>query len=353
MIDFRQAWKTVPRLLIDGFLLSLGIVIYYAGLFRLIIRLNRRSPKVLMYHACDPIENDFIRGLSINTPPDRLAAHLGYLLSHYRAVSLDELLKAVPAEPTVAITFDDGFRSVHDNAWPLLVERGVPATCYLTTRVIGNESLIWLNELNWFLHRHPQLARSVITARLGLRSTCTAALICRTIIDRYDSRLIDGLLYELREKAGVDANALARTSQLFLDWEQVAKMSRAGMQFGNHTCSHPNLANLERDSCREEIEGAQRALAHLPGAPVTLAYPFGGRSEETRQVALELGAISMLEVEGVNSPLDPTRIGRIKLSSETVPLLFARMEILEPVKSLLKRMLRRHRHGRPGLRQVV
>ena len=49
---------------------------------------------------------------------------------------------------------------------------------------------------------------------------------------------------------------------------------------------------------------------------VSLAYPFGSRSEETRQIALELGTQSMLEVEGVNSPLDPTRIGRIKLSSD-------------------------------------
>jgi hypothetical protein len=48
----------------------------------------------------------------------------------------------------------------------------------------------------------------------------------------------------------------------------------------------------------------------------------------------------MLDVEGVNSPVDRTRIGRIKLSDDSVPVLFARMEILEPVKTLLKRMLR-------------
>ena len=58
-------------------------------------------------------------------------------------------------------------------------------------------------------------------------------------------------------------------------------------------------AQLERDSCREEIAGAQQAIAHLPGAALSLAYPFGSRSQETRQVALELGALSMLEVEGV------------------------------------------------------
>ena len=327
-------------MIIDSLLLSIGIAIYYAGLDRWIIHLNRRSPKILMYHACEPTESEFIRGLSINTTPVRLAGHLGYLSSRYCVVSLSDLVGLFPREPAVAITFDDGFRSVHDNAWPLLRERGIPATCYLTTSVIGNDVLIWLNELNWFLHRHPKLAYSSISLRLGLRSTSSPAVIHRTIIERYDPRMIEDLLCDMRAKAGVDGITLARTSRLFLDWEQVAAMSSAGIRFGNHTCSHPNLANIERDSCREEIAGAQRALAHLSGATVSLAYPFGSRSEETRQIALELGTKSMLEVEGVNSPLDPTRLGRIKLSNDRVPVLFARMEVMEPVKARLKRMLR-------------
>ena len=78
-------------------------------------------------------------------------------------------------------------------------------------------------------------------------------------------------------------------------------------------------------------------------AGLTLAYPFGDRSEETRQIALELGTESMLEVEGVNYPFDPTRVGRIKLCSDSVPVLFARMEIMEPAKAMLKRALGRLR----------
>ena len=114
--------------MIDGLLLSLGIVIFYAGLDRLIIHLNRRSPKVLMYHACDRIENEFIRGLSINTPPDRLAAHLDYLLSRYRVVfpgrtSEDDPHRANSSE----VTFDDGFRSVpRQRMAPSSYERQVP-----------------------------------------------------------------------------------------------------------------------------------------------------------------------------------------------------------------------------------
>jgi peptidoglycan/xylan/chitin deacetylase (PgdA/CDA1 family) len=326
--------------MIDTLLLSIGIVIYYAGLDRLIIHLNRRSPKVLMYHACERNESEFIRGLSINTTPHRLDAHLRYLSRRYRVVSLADLLASVPEVPTVAITFDDGFRSVHENAWPLLRGRGFPATCYLTTNVINNDTLLWLNELNWFLHRHPQLAVESTSARLGLSRNCSLATIRRAVIERFDSRMIEDLLIDLRSRAGVDGRELARTTRLFLEWDQVAAMSKAGIQFGNHTCSHPNLAKLKRDDCLNEIATAQRALAHLSGVQASLAYPFGSHSGETRQIALELGIYSMLDVEGVNSPLDRTRIGRINLSDDSVPALFARVEILEPVKALLKKMLR-------------
>ena len=96
MIELSHACLMLIRSFIDSLLLSIGIVLYYSGLDRLIIRLNRRSPKVLMYHACEHSENDFIRGLSINTTPQQLAAHLGYLFSRYRVVSLADLLESIP-----------------------------------------------------------------------------------------------------------------------------------------------------------------------------------------------------------------------------------------------------------------
>jgi len=294
-----------------------------------------------MYHACDLAENEFIRGLSINTTPGQFAAHLDYLTHHYRVVRLAELVGTSPTEPMAVITFDDGFRSVYENAWPRLRERKLSAICYLVTGVIGNNALIWVNELNWFLHSHPRVARPIISQSLGLDPACPGPVICRFLVDKYDPTKIQALLGDLRAKVGVDGPVLARTSRLHLEWDQIAEMSAAGMSFGNHTCSHPPLAQLEREACREEIRGAALALAQLPGATDSLAYPFGSRTEDTRRVALELGIRSILEVEGVNSPLDPTRIGRIKVGSDSVAVLFARMEIVEPVKSRLKRWLRR------------
>jgi peptidoglycan/xylan/chitin deacetylase (PgdA/CDA1 family) len=326
--------------LFDSLLTWLGLLVYGLGLGRLLIRAHRASPKVLMYHAVDEVEDDFIRGLSINTTPRQFAYHLDFLSSHYRIVGLDQLLEGRTSGPTVAITFDDGFRSVYENAWPLLRSRRAMATCYLTTDVIGNDRLIWLNELDWFLRRHESIARPMVAEWLGLPRTSSIERLLPSLVVGYGRPGIDDLLGRLRAAAGVDPARLARESHVHLDWDQVAEMSAAGVAFGNHTGSHPPLGNLSPESCREEIERAAGRLAHLPGAATTLAYPFGSRSELTREVALSMGMKSLLEVEGVNAPLDPTRIGRIKVGSFSVPVLFARMEVLEPIKAWLKRILR-------------
>ena len=296
-----------------------------------------------MYHACDQNENEFIRDLSINTTPAELEAHLDYLSRHYKIVELAELLETKPTQPTAAITFDDGFRSVHDNAWRLLKRKQVSARCYLTTEVIGNGKLIWLNELNWFIHTQPQVAREVISAWLSRPLDCAPARICGLVMARYDPESVADLLERLRARTGAGGSALARECRLFLDWDQVARMSKEGIKFGNHTHSHPVLAKLDPEACREEIDRARQALAHLEGAGNSLAYPFGSRSDLTRRIAIEMGVETLLEVDGVNSPLDPERIGRIKVGSDSVATLFAKMEVVEPVKSLLKRALHRLR----------
>src|SRR5262249_49969149 len=150
---------------------AFGLFAYGIGLAGPLIRAGRKSPRVLMYHAIDEEENDFTHGLVINTTPAQFAEHLAFLLRHYRIVSLDDVLDGKTSEPTVAITFDDGFRSVHEHAWPLLRSHRATATCYLTTDVIDNDSIIWLNELNWFLRRHETIARPMVAEWLGLPRT--------------------------------------------------------------------------------------------------------------------------------------------------------------------------------------
>jgi peptidoglycan/xylan/chitin deacetylase (PgdA/CDA1 family) len=66
-------------------------------------------------------------------------------LGHHDVVSLDAALDRLDRSDrthSVVVTFDDGFRDVYENAWPLLRERQVPFTIYLASAYMG-EAMVW------------------------------------------------------------------------------------------------------------------------------------------------------------------------------------------------------------------
>ena len=327
---------------LEGLLRWGGMLLYWMHLHPLIIWLSRHRPKVLLYHACEATESDFIRDLGSNTTPAQLDAHLEFLVRHYRVVPLSALERGEPGDRAVVITFDDGYASVYANAFPRLKRRGLAATVYLTTDVVGNRAMIWINELNWLLRNRPTVARSLIAAAFDCEQESPIPSLLARACDRYDPQAVRGLLGEMRARAGLDAALFPRAARLYLTWEEITEMARTGWTFGNHTASHPNLARLSEAAQRQEMTRAQEALRLRPGAVSAFAYPFGLHDAASRRVAASVGFTSVMTVGGTNdSPaaLDP--VARVPVRARTTAALFAELEIVAPVKARVKRMLER------------
>jgi peptidoglycan/xylan/chitin deacetylase (PgdA/CDA1 family) len=330
--------RKVVKATVEIPLTGLGLLLYYSGLAPYVIWLRRHSVRVLMFHALEDAESDFIRGLSINTRPAQFSAHLDFLQKHYQIVSIRAFGNEPLPDRAVVITFDDGLRSVYEHAFPLLKARGLVASCYLNTDVIGNRSLIWLNELTWFLHRHSAQAEPIVSSRLGLPGRCSDGVLIERLIARYDRHEMSELLTELRDSIGIVPETLARTARLYLDRPEIEEMARNGITFGNHSGSHAVLSRLSEPDCREELARARDALQNMPGSIPSLAYPCGCWNEATRRIALELGYTTLLDVEGLNKPIDPLGVGRLNVTSISPAVLFARMELVAPIKFRLKRL---------------
>jgi len=108
-------------------------------LFKLLIlllltTLPAHAAVVLQYHHVSTETPE-----STSTSPERFAMHLDYLAeAGFEVVPLQELVDALRAgEPlpdkTVAITFDDGYISIYDTAFPLLREKNWPFTVFINT----------------------------------------------------------------------------------------------------------------------------------------------------------------------------------------------------------------------------
>jgi len=107
---------------------------------RVYARRMAAAATVIVYHAIGQhprgAEQD---ALYVGT--DAFAAQLAFLARHRRVVPLADVMAGVDdsGAPAVAITFDDGFRSVLTDAVPLLQEHGFPATAFVTTRWIETD----------------------------------------------------------------------------------------------------------------------------------------------------------------------------------------------------------------------
>src|SRR4029453_17015259 len=92
---------------------------------------------VLCYHSVHP-SNGFA-----SATPALFERHLAWLDEHCTLVpygSIPDLIAAPRDDrPVVAVTFDDGYEDNHTYALPLLLERGIPATVFITPGLIDRD----------------------------------------------------------------------------------------------------------------------------------------------------------------------------------------------------------------------
>lgn len=122
-----------------------------SSLSRVALAPNELFVPALMYHHIEtnPLPNNPLYA-ALYVSPDQLDQQLAYLVSHnYHTITLTQLLNALnrkislPSHPII-LTFDDGYRSFYQNAFPLLKKYHMFATEFVITQVIDDPAyLTW------------------------------------------------------------------------------------------------------------------------------------------------------------------------------------------------------------------
>jgi peptidoglycan/xylan/chitin deacetylase (PgdA/CDA1 family) len=255
---------------------------YFAG---------QRSLAVVNYHRVlarpDPL---------LDTEPDVAAFHwqMALLADCFNVMPLHEALRALDEgrlpPRTVCITFDDGYRSVHDLALPILRKFGLPATVFVTSGFVGADAgNMWNDRIIHAVQSLPQ--GTLDLSDIGLECYPLVSLEARkqttlrlTEAGKYLPPMErDRLVERLDRMSGMHHDALMLTPEMLMALE------RSGVEIGAHTISHPILTSLDDDSARAEIVDGKRQLEALVGKPVRLfAYPNGkvGQDYDARHVEM-------------------------------------------------------------------
>lgn len=216
---------------------------------------------ILMYHKVQviPPSPGYLRNYVL---PEQFERQLDALAAWgYTPITLEQWAeirdgRQKPPKRPIGITFDDGYRCVYENAWPLLRSRGMTASVFLVAGCIGKAN-------EW-------------------------------------------------EKD--------EPHQPLMNPAEIMEMNAAGICFGSHTFSHRPLTALSPAEALEELTRSRTALESLLGRSVTtLAYPYNKHNRSVRAIARRAGYRAAVLGRGRLNALwtNPQALMRIAIDTQT------------------------------------
>jgi len=273
-----------------------GMLDYYLNIRE---KLFNSSAVILLYHRVDD-SNKFPWAM----PPKEIKEfekQISYLSSRYNVISLNFLVrcinenKAIPRK-AVVITFDDGFKDIYLNAYPILKKYGVKGTIFITTGRIGCRELHWRDKINYvFWHTTKDEVKIDSLGRISLktlfeRRQATSFIKSKLEALPRDERVvvIESLLNTLKVEIPSNLN-----KELMLSWAEVREMNENGIEIGAHTVSHPVLTKISLSEAKKEIKECKNQIEEKINTRITsFAYPYGNLgsyNEYIKKVVKESG----------------------------------------------------------------
>ncbi|HKV62617.1 MAG TPA: polysaccharide deacetylase family protein [Candidatus Acidoferrum sp.] len=274
------------------------------------VRVNTPKFVILCYHGIGESGNP----LSVAPSRELFDTQMRFLHENYRVASLEEacseLCSGVKSEPGVVITFDDGYRSAYNVAFPILQQYRLPATIYLTVDSVETGQVAWYDRVFLGMAVAPSGELQLDLQdpwRFQLNSPedrLRAALEVVAILRTLPNSLRCECCARLENRIGLPQNAL---SSRVLTWEEIHIMHSAGITFGSHTLSHPVVSQLAPLELEHELGASKCLLEKKLGIPVLdFAFPFG-KASDCSPAALEMLSrcgyrSAVTTVPGVNTP---------------------------------------------------
>ncbi|MBI3501765.1 MAG: polysaccharide deacetylase family protein [Bacteroidetes bacterium] len=184
---------------------------------------------ILLYHRIVN-ENSKIGKHKIYVWEKNFRAQMKFLKENgYETITFEKLSQPsnLPTfQPSIILTFDDGYEDNYTILFPVLKEFGFTAVIFLVTKQTRNE---------WAMKEgEPELK--------------------------------------------------------MMNKEMIKEMSGYGIEFGGHTRTHVDLKKTPKEKFADEIAGCKKDVEEITGKPVvSFAYPFGAHNIETEQAVQNAG----------------------------------------------------------------
>ena len=251
-------------------------------------------PLVLGYHR---VVTDY-ESAKRNDMPSMLIStamferHLDFLGRHFEFVSVDAVGEAARtgtpfSRPVAAVTFDDGYEDVYENAIPILKRKGIPAAAFVVTDLVGRSAWqihdklfhlvekgfsVWTDprrELHGVLKGLDLPAEDILRESSATRTPHRTVLALLPSLPQHD---VKRLMATLEYCVGNGFVNIPRS----MSWDMLKQMLKDGFTVGSHTRTHVTLPIESPATTDEQLRGSKRLLEERLEQRIDhFAYPDG------------------------------------------------------------------------------
>jgi glycosyltransferase involved in cell wall biosynthesis/peptidoglycan/xylan/chitin deacetylase (PgdA/CDA1 family) len=306
-----------------------GKVASVAGLNAMLRRSMLRDRfLVLCYHGVLRQPPAWKSAFTINVLEHEFAEQLDFLQNRFHLMSASELVAIAEGRQDLVpgsalITFDDGYLNNLTVAAPILRARGIPAIFNVSTGYIGQESLLWPDEVFLRVMHWPDSVlplpegKACLLPRAASRRVPVAVRVqehCKFLEN--DARI--AYIELLRNGSSLPEDAHLAEVYRFMNWDHVRELSAQGFEIGSHTVSHPILSRIGGEQLHRELCISKERIETEVGRECrVIAYPNGldrDVDEAARVAATAAGyRVGLMLCRGLASPQGWLAVDRINV----------------------------------------
>ncbi|MDQ3370003.1 MAG: polysaccharide deacetylase family protein [Myxococcota bacterium] len=294
-------------------------LLHKAGALAAVMQLRRYVPgpnlSIVTYHHIADQDPTYPYDPDVaDASPAQFRRQMEVLAKYCTPIGIDELIRAVEGEPLprnpVMVTFDDGYRSCHDVALPILRAVGVRATFFVSTSFITERRLYWWERIALALAQTKRRTATITYPRTieldlanpKLRGVLTELVKATASLDV--DRFLDGLFDSFGVEWSRDIESM-HADAMIMTWDQVRALARAGMDVESHGRRHRVLQTLDDETLDDELAGSRVELEAQLGRLVrAVAYPVGRRIARQARIRDAIASagyrIGLTNASGVN-----------------------------------------------------
>jgi peptidoglycan/xylan/chitin deacetylase (PgdA/CDA1 family) len=239
------------------------------------------NPLIVNYHMVSDELLPYVRNLYKYRNIKTFIQDLDFFILNFHPITLNDLLVSVKdniilPENSWLLTFDDGFKEIYETVAPILTDKNLTATVFLTKNFIDNKELGYDNKKSIILDR---LHRS---GEKSVQRKITDALRSNNMVDKNLRRAILNIPYtkrhvvdEIALSLNINIQDILASKKPYLTSDQINRLMDAGFTFGGHSIDHPRFTELSKeDQVFQATESIEYLVFHFGLNYRVFAFPY-------------------------------------------------------------------------------